>query len=137
MAKLSRLVVDSRTESEGRWLNYLEDVEVRIARWTQPELLAWYRAETQPLVEEYGEEIPDGALTPISKAAVARFIIRGIRNLDLEGQSFNSEVERNAWLLDLPGFGDEFFIWCIEQSRNIANFRGKYEEDAEGNSGRP
>lgn len=135
MATIASLTLDRTATVEGRWFTFLQDVELKLASWNNPEMLAWYREQTAPLHEEHGDDIPNELLLPITKEAVATFIVRGIKGLKFEDDG--SDIEYSPTnimeLFEIEDFGSELFSWVMRTSKQRANFRGAHVARAAGN----
>jgi hypothetical protein len=134
MATIKDLAIDERAASEGRWFPFLQDVDVKIARWQRAELLDWYREQMQALHEEFPDKIPMEKQLPVAREAVARFVIKGVRGLKNEdGTDIEYAPALGLEWFDIEGFGDVLFDFAMAKSKDLDNYRGKYVAMAEGN----
>ena len=136
MAKLSEVRDDLQAVVEGVWHPYLEDIEVRVARWDNPELVAWYAQRQQELNELHPDGVPPEQIEALVREALAKFVVKDYRNFSWDdGTPITAEDTQK--LFDTEGFGAAFSSWVIQKSQERSAYRASYVERAAGNSERP
>lgn len=130
MARLTQISTDISLETEGTWVPYLEDIELRIARSSNPEFQAWCRRALRPHRKRAGK-IKEKEMRAITVEGWARFILKGWRNLQDElGKEIQYSWEKAVELLSRPDLKD-MFDFVIKTSQSMSAFiQESIEEDA-------
>lgn len=134
MAKISSVKVDKKKEEEGVWMDWLLDMEVKVARMGNT-------AYRKALVELSGPEmdaVMAGAVDSdvrekVQKQAAAKSLITGWRGFeDDEGKPIPFSHNKAVELFLDPGF-EHLYQFVLVMSNNVELFFANREERAEKN----
>jgi hypothetical protein len=126
MADLGKVRINVDLSTEGVWLPYIEDIELRIARNGNPR----YEECVQRLVQNN----PDltRAESEVVDRAMAETVLLDWKNVQVNGEDIPYSVEKAYEFLSDPELRD-FRSFVMVQSTTCKQFLKKTQEDAEKN----
>lgn len=134
MAKLKDLFVDPVAVKDGRWVDYLCGVKLRVARFGNEAHSAFLREAYAP----HRKEARDGKLDPdvsirIGREGVAHHVLRDWSGLEGDdGQPLPFSPAKALELFAHPKLAD-LYAFVVETARNEDAYREAALEDARGN----
>ena len=134
MAKLKELFVDPVVVKDGRWVDYLCGVKLRVARFGNDAHSAFLREAYAPHRKETREGKLDPAVaTEIGRRGVAQYVLRDWSGLeDDDGQPLKYSAEKALELFAHPKLAD-LYAFVVEAARHEDAYREAALEDARGN----
>lgn len=134
MAKISDLFVDPKAVDEGRWIDYLAGVRLRVARFGNEAHAAYLREAYRPHLKGMREgKIDPATATEISKTGVARHVLRDWSGLDGDdGKPLPYSPELAIKFFENPKLRDLYAV-VVAAARHEDAYRESALEDARGN----
>lgn len=134
MAKLSKIQLDPKAQVEGVWINYVLDIDVKIANMGNVEYDSAIRRLSKPFTRGFrADRIPDDVMQDITMKAVAEYIVKDWKNIeDDKGKPIKYSPKKALELFKDPANRD-FYKFIIASANDIELFRLENLEDAKGN----
>jgi len=129
--RIGEFAFNKELEVEGRWVEEIEGLRLKIARLNNPPYKAYIRKNGRRISKANGRMDFDAA-DEIAKKAFSKFILLGWENLqDDEGNDIPYSSEK---ALELMTEYDEFYSMITEHASNAEAYKQNEMESDSGNS---
>lgn len=126
--KISSLAYDRVKEEDGVWIEWVEGVQLRIARWNNPKYLAYIRKRTATsgIRTRILDHVQDWIIE-----ATAKFILKNWKNIqdDAGEEILHSEEKSLEFLNKYP----DLFEFVQEVAQDKESYRVNEQEESVGN----
>ncbi len=103
MVEFANVLIDTKRTAEGKWVRWIDGVELKIASLRQKPYLDERRALLKPHVRAVRDEKIDGdELVIVFAPAIARHVLKDWKGLEEGGKPLPYSVEKAAELLAHP-----------------------------------
>ncbi len=129
--RVSNFAFDKELETEGRWVDEVEGLRLKIARLNNPKYKAFIRKHGKVISRANGR-MDFEAADDVAKKAFSRYILLGWENLqNSEGEDIPYSSEK---ALELLTEYDEFYTMVTEHATDAEAYKLNAMESDVGNS---